>query len=243
MEILAAADIPVPYSNGKDALMKLLFAEDDRDLCRAVEALLKHAGYTVDVVNDGRDALDYALAGGYDGLILDWMMPGLDGIQVLRGLRGRGIATPCLMLTARDAVEDRVAGLDSGADDYLSKPFATSELLARVRAMLRRRADYAPDVLRFGDLELDRAVMALRRGSQSVKLTNKAFQLMELLMERPSVVHGVDQLMERVWGWDSDSDASVIWVHISQLRKRLSELGSRVEIKVTRGAGYSLEMK
>ena len=221
--------------------MKLLFAEDDRDLCRAVEALLKHAGYTVDTVNDGRDALDYAAGGDYDGIVLDWMMPGLDGVQVLKALRGRGVATPCLMLTARDAVEDRVAGLDAGADDYLPKPFAASELLARVRAMLRRREAFAPDVLRCGDLELDRAEMELRRGDRSVRLTNKAFQLMELMMERPGTVHSVDRIMERIWGWDSESESSVVWVHISQLRKRLNELGSRVEIRATRGVGYSLD--
>ena len=224
-------------------MMKLLFAEDDRDLSRAVTTLLKHAGYTVDAVADGRDALDYAAGGDYDGIILDWMMPGLDGIQVLEALRGRGVATPCLMLTARDAVQDRVAGLDAGADDYLPKPFATSELLARVRAMLRRRADFTPDVARFGDIELDRATMELRRGGQSVRLTNKAFQLMELMMDRPGSVHSVDSIMERVWGWDSESESSVVWVHISQLRKRLAELGSRVEIRASRGVGYSLEMK
>lgn len=222
--------------------MKLLFAEDDRDLSRAVTALLKHAGYTVDTVFDGRDALDYAVGGDYDGMILDWMMPGLDGVQALEALRARGVATPCLMLTARDAVQDRVAGLDAGADDYLSKPFATSELLARVRAMLRRRADFAPDVARFGDLELDKAGMELRCRGKNVKLSNKAFQLMELLMERPGSVHSVDAIMERIWGWDSESDTSVIWVHISQLRKRLGELGSGVEIKATRGVGYSLEL-
>ena len=221
--------------------MKLLFAEDDRDLCRAVEALLKHAGYTVDAVGSGTDALEYAAGGDYDGIILDWMMPGLDGVQVLKKLRERGVGTPCLMLTARDAVEDRVTGLDAGADDYLPKPFATSELLARVRAMLRRREAFAPDILRCGDIELDRSDMELRRGGKSVKLANKAFQLMELLMERPGTVHSVDQIMERIWGWDSESESSVVWVHISQLRKRLSELGSTVEIKAARGVGYSLE--
>lgn len=221
--------------------MKILFAEDDRDLCRAVEALLKHAGYTADVVYNGRDALDYAAEGGYDGLILDWMMPGMDGIQVLRALRGRGVATPCLMLTARDAVEDRVTGLDAGADDYLPKPFATSELLARVRAMLRRKTDFAPDVARYGDIELDKAVMELRCNGRSIKLANKSFQLMEMLMERPGTIHSVDRIMERIWGWDSESESSVVWVYISQLRKRLSELGSRVEIRATRGVGYSLE--
>lgn len=222
--------------------MKLLFAEDDRDLCRAVEALLKHAGYSVDVVNNGRDAMDYAADGGYDGVILDWMMPGMDGIRVLEALRAQGVSTPCLMLTARDAVEDRVTGLDAGADDYLPKPFAASELLARVRAMLRRRAEFAPDVARYGDIALDRGNMELRCGGKSVKLTNKAYQLMELLMERPGGVHSVDAIMERIWGWDSESESSVVWVHISQLRKRLAELGSRVEIKATRGVGYSLEM-
>ena len=139
--------------------MRILFAEDDRDLSRAVKALLEHAGYSVDVVYNGNDALEYAEGGNYDGMILDWMMPGQSGVQVLEKLRRQLVATPCLMLTARDAVEDRVTGLDAGADDYLAKPFATSELLARVRAMLRRRADYKPDVARFGDIELDRAEM------------------------------------------------------------------------------------
>ena len=223
--------------------MRILFAEDDRDLCRAVKALLEHSGYSVDVVHNGKDALDYAEGGAYDGLILDWMMPELSGVQVLEKLRGRRVATPCLMLTARDAVEDRVAGLDAGADDYLAKPFATTELLARVRALLRRKADYAPDVLRFSDIELDRASMTLRCNGREVRLNNKAFQLMELLAERPSAVHSVDQIMERVWGWDSEAEINVVWVNISFLRKKLNELGAHVEIKATRGVGYSLEAK
>ena len=220
--------------------MRLLFAEDDRDLGRAVKALLEHSGYSVDVVTNGQDALDYARSAGYDALILDWMMPGLDGIQVLTRLRSAGIAVPCLMLTARDAVEDRVAGLDAGADDYLPKPFAASELLARLRAMLRRRADYAPDVVRFADLELDRASMELRCNGRSAKLGNKAFQLMELLVENPRAIHRVDQIMERIWGWDSEAEINVVWVNISLLRKQLKELGAHVEIKATRGVGYSL---
>ena len=145
------------------------------------------------------------------------------------------------MLTARDAVEDRVRGLDAGADDYLPKPFATSELLARVRALLRRKAEYAPDVLRFADIELDRAGMSLRRGENEIRLNNKAFQLMEMLAEHPSAVHTIDQIMERVWGWDSDAEVNVVWVNISFLRKKLKELGAHVEIKATRGVGYSLE--
>jgi len=136
-----------------------------------------------------------------------------------------------------------VTGLDAGADDYLAKPFATSELLARVRAMLRRKADYAPDVLRFADIELDRAGMILRCGSQEERLSNKAFQLMELLVERPRVVHSIDQIMEKVWGWDSESEVNVVWVNISQLRKKLKQMGSSVDIKATRGVGYSLEAR
>lgn len=221
--------------------MRILFAEDDRDLARAVKALLVHSGYSVDVVHNGRDALEYAEGGNYDGLILDWMMPELSGVQALEQLRARGVASPCLMLTARDAVEDRVRGLDAGADDYLAKPFATSELLARVRALLRRKADYAPDILRFADVELDRASMALRCGDRTTRLSNKAFQLMEMLAERPNAVHTVDQIMERIWGWDSDAEVNVVWVNISFLRKKLKELEAHVEIKATRGVGYSLE--
>ena len=223
--------------------MRILFAEDDRDLARAVGALLQHSGYSVDVVFNGRDALDYAESGNFDGMILDWMMPELSGVQVLERLRAKGIATPCLMLTARDAVEDRVRGLDAGADDYLAKPFATSELLARVRALLRRKADYAPDVLRFSDVELDRAGMALRCGEREVRLNNKAFQLMEMLAEHPNAVHTIDQIMEKVWGWDTDAEINVVWVNISFLRKKLKELGAHVEIRATRGVGYSLEAK
>ncbi len=221
--------------------MRILFAEDDHDLARAVKALLEHSGYSVDTVDNGRDALDYAREGAYDGLILDWMLPGLDGIAVLEGLRRAGVSTPCMMLTARDAVEDRVTGLDAGADDYLPKPFATSELLARVRAMLRRKADYAPDVARFGDLELDKSAMTLRKGDKSARLQNKSYQLMELLMDHPHVIHGVQQIMDRIWGWDSDAEINVVWVNISFLRRKLAELDSRVEIRATRGVGYSLE--
>ena len=221
--------------------MRLLFAEDDRSLCRAEKTILEKAGYSVDFVHNGTDALDYASEGGYDGIILDWMMPAPDGVEVLRRLREKGITVPCLLLTARDAVEDRVTGLDAGADDYLPKPFASPELLARIRAMLRRKSDYRPDLLRFGDLTLDRQEMILSREEQAVKLNNKAFQLMEMLMSQPGRVFEVNGIIERVWGWDSDSDMNVIWVTFSNLRKTLRELGSSVTIKATRGVGYSLE--
>ena len=221
--------------------MRRLFVEDDRSLCRAEKTILEKAGYSVDFVHNGEEALDYALEGDYDGIILDWMIPAPDGVEVLRRLREKGLAVPCLLLTARDAVEDRVAGLDAGADDYLPKPFASSELLARIRAMLRRKTDYRPDLLRFGDLALDRQEMALSRNGQTVKLSNKSFQLMEMLMEQPGRVFEINRMIERVWGWDSDSDMNVVWVTISNLRKTLKELGSAVSVKATRGVGYSLE--
>ena len=221
--------------------MRLLFAEDDLALCRAEKTILESAGYSVDFVHNGEDALDYAQAAEYDGIILDWMMPAPDGVEVLRRLRAKGIATPCLLLTARDAVEDRVTGLDAGADDYLPKPFASAELLARIRAMLRRKADYTPDLLKYGDLTLDRQEMSLSRGGKTVKLSNKMYQLMEMMIEQPGRVFEVNQLIERIWGWDCESDSNVIWVTVFNLRKILKDLGTTVTIKATRGVGYSLE--
>jgi len=221
--------------------MRLLFAEDDRDLSNAVTALLNRAGYLVDPVYNGEDAVRYALDEQYDGMILDWMMPKKDGIAALRQIREQGISTPCLLLTARDAVEDRVTGLDAGADDYLPKPFDASELMARVRAMLRRRDSYVPDIVRFEDLTLDKGSCILSRGDRSVRLTGKCFQLMQALMENPHIVLSIQQLMDRIWGWDSEAEINVVWVNISQLRKRLNELSSAVEIRAHRGLGYSLE--
>ena len=223
--------------------MKLLFAEDDRDLSRAVKALLERSGYIVDAVYDGQSAVDYALAGGYDGMILDWMMPEKSGVEALAVLREKGVAIPCLLLTARDSVEDKVQGLDAGADDYLPKPFEAQELMARVRAMLRRRASYVPDIVSFGDLSLDKGKNELSCNGKTLRLTGKTYQLMELFMENPHVLFSVNQLMERVWGWDSEAEINVVWVNISQLRKRLSELNAGAEIHVHRGSGYSLENK
>ena len=221
--------------------MRLLFAEDDLSLCRAEKTILESAGYSVDFVHNGEDALDYAQAAEYDGIILDWMMPAPDGVEVLRRLRAKGIATPCLLLTARNAVEDRVAGLDAGADDDLPKPFATAELLARIRAMLRRKADYKPDLLKYGDLTLDRQEMSLSLAGKTMKLSNKMYQLMEMMIEQPGRVFEVNQLIERIWGWDCESDTNVLWVTVFNLRKILKDLGTSVTIKATRGVGYSLE--
>ena len=223
--------------------MKILFAEDDADLRRAVKTLLERSGYTVEAAENGEDAVDLVEGGDFDGVIMDWMMPEMDGVEALRVLRSRGCGLPCLMLTARDAVEDRVTGLDAGADDYLPKPFSTAELLARVRAMLRRREAYVPDLLTFSDLVLDRSAREIRCRDESLRLGNKAYQCMEMLMEHPHQVLSIQQMMDHVWGWDSDAEINVVWVNISQLRKRLSELGSRVEIRAARGVGYSLEEK
>ena len=223
--------------------MKLLFAEDDRDLSAAVKTLLERSGYVVDAVFDGEDAADYALSGVYDGMILDWMMPGKDGVEVLREIRRQGVRIPCLLLTARDAVEDRVTGLDAGADDYLSKPFNGKELLARIRAMLRRRDTYMPDVIAWADLELDKDRCELNCRGQSARVTGKLYQMTEIFLENPGHLFSAQQLMDKIWGWDSDAEINVVWVCISQLRKKLSELGSETEIRVSRGAGYVLEKR
>ena len=221
--------------------MRILFADDDRELCRAARTLLEHEGYAVETVYNGSDALEMAETGSFDGIILDWMMPEMSGISVLSELRRNGITTPCLMLTARAEVEDRVTGLDTGADDYLSKPFNTTELLARLRAIIRRHEVYAPETVRFGDLTLDKGTMDLHCREASVRLGNKAFRLMEMLMENPHRVFTVDQLINRVWGWDNETEMNLLWVTISQLRKKLAELGTKVEINAVRGVGYSLE--
>ena len=223
--------------------MKLLFAEDDPDLAAAVKTLLERNGYLVDAVDNGEDAVSYAEAESYDGMILDWMTPEKDGIQALQEIRGKGIQAPCMMLTARDAVEDRVKGLDAGADDYLPKPFDAAELLARVRAMLRRRESYVPDILQWEDLSLDKGSCELRCGPKSVRMIGKMYQLMELFLENPRILFSVQQLMDKVWGWDTETEINVVWVNISQLRKKLAELNSSAEIRVHRGTGYSLEKK
>ena len=221
--------------------MRLLIAEDDLDLAEALAVFLEKHQYTVDAVHDGSAALDYAGTGDYDAVILDIMMPKLDGLQVLARLRDSGVSTPVMLLTAKGEKDDRVAGFNSGADDYLPKPFAPDELLARVRAMLRRAGDYKPPVLRFGDLELDCGSGAIRRGGRSERLSGREFQVMELFMRSPRVILPAERIMERVWGWDAEAEINVVWVHISNLRKKLAGVGSSVAIRASRGLGYSLE--
>lgn len=221
--------------------MRLLLAEDEKELSAALVAVLEHNHYSVDAVYDGQDALDYALTENYDGIILDIMMPKKDGLEVLAELRQRNISTPILMLTAKAEISDRVAGLDSGADDYLTKPFAMSELLARIRAITRRRSEFAPNILSMGRISLNRANFELVGAKASYRLANKEFQMLEMLMSNPGRLISTEQFMERIWGYDTEADVSVVWVYISYLRKKLAALDAGIEIRATRGVGYSLE--
>ena len=221
--------------------MRLLLAEDEKELSQALVTILKHSNYSVDAVYDGRDALDYLDSGIYDGAILDIMMPKMDGITVLKTIRSRGNSIPVLLLTAKSEIDDRVAGLDSGADDYLTKPFATKELLARIRAMTRRQGDTSDSVLKFRNLTLNRSTFELAVGGQSSRLGNKEFQMMEMLMVNPGQVIPTERFLEKIWGYDSDAELNVVWVYISNLRKKLNSLGADVQIRAARNLGYSME--
>lgn len=221
--------------------MKLLIAEDDIDLAEALAAFLERNKYTVDVVHDGEEAYYSASAGMYDALILDIMMPKKDGLRVLKELRAEGNNTPVMMLTAKGEKNDRIAGFDTGADDYLPKPFDTDELLARLRAILRRKGEIKSNVLAYGDLTLDCDAGTVNCGDRSERLRGKEYQLMELFMHNPRMLFSADRIMERVWSWESDAEINVVWVHISNLRKKLKAIGSRVTIKASRGLGYMLE--
>lgn len=221
--------------------MRILVADDETGMTDVLEALLSREHYAVDVVHDGQDALDYGLTGNYDGLVLDIMMPKLDGLQVLRALRDRGISTPVLLLTAKSQVADRIAGLDSGADDYLPKPFHPGEFTARVRALTRRGAEYTPDLLSAGNITLDRTTFELRRGPSSLRLGSKEFQMLELLMCHAGCPISTERFMERVWGYDSEAEINVVWAYISYLRRKLESVGANVRIVARRGQGYLLE--
>lgn len=221
--------------------MRLLLAEDEQELSRALVTVLKKNNYSVDAVYNGQDALDYIEAGNYDGAILDIMMPKMDGITVLKKARAEGISIPILMLTAKAEIDDRVTGLDAGADDYLTKPFSMKELLARIRAMTRRQNDTTDSVLKFGNITLDRATYILSSGKDSLKLANKEFQMLEMLMVNPGQVISADQFMDKIWGYDSEAEQNVVWVYISYIRKKLTAIGANVAIKAARGLGYSLE--
>lgn len=221
--------------------MKILYAEDEKSLSRAVVHILEKNNYTVDAVYDGQEALDYIEAETYDAIILDIMMPKADGITVLKKIRAAGIQTPVIMLTAKSEVDDKVEGLDGGANDYLTKPFATKELLARLR-VITRSTTALDSTLTFGNITLDRASYELSSPSGSFKLTNKEFQLMETFMSNPGTLVSTNRLMEKIWGFDSEAEINVVWVYISYLRKKLTSLNADIQIKAARNAGYTLEL-
>ena len=221
--------------------MRLLLAEDEKSLSRAVTVLLRKSNYEVDSVYDGEEALAYLSSGNYDGAILDIMMPKVDGIQVLRQLRGRGSRLPVLLLTAKAEVDDKVLGLDSGANDYLTKPFASQELLARIRAMTREQTAQTTSQLHVVNVTLDRATFELSTPSGSLRLANKEFQMLELLMCNPRNLISTERFLEKIWGYDNEAEINVVWVYISYLRKKLAALHSNVQIKARRNVGYSLE--
>ncbi len=221
--------------------MRILIAEDDTRLLKSLVHIFELNNYSVDGVDNGNDAFDYASSGEYDGLVLDVMMPGLDGVTLLKSLRAKGITTPALFLTARSEVEQRIEGLDAGADDYLPKPFSTGELMARVRAMLRRKDNFTPDILSFGELSLNRSTYELVHNGRAQALSGKEFQVMEMLMQNPNNIVSAEQLITHIWGWDTNVDTSVVWVHISNVRKKLEGTSAPVIIRFVRNAGYMLE--
>ena len=221
--------------------MRLLLAEDERALSNALVTILKHNNYSVDAVYNGQDAIDYLESEVYDAAILDIMMPTADGITVLKTIRAAGNTIPVLLLTAKSEIDDKVTGLDCGADDYLTKPFVTKELLARIRAITRRQTELTDNSLFFGDLRLDRVSFGLVSPSGKLLLTAKEFQIMEMFMKNPSQIISTERFMEKIWGFDSNAEINVVWTYISYLRKKLKMLGSSVGIKAVRNIGYTLE--
>lgn len=224
--------------------MRILIVEDELHLAEALTQILKKNNYTVDAVNDGESGLDNALSNIYDLILLDIMLPKMDGINILKKLRKEGISTPVILLTAKGEISDKVMGLDSGADDYLAKPFATEELLARIRAMSRRKGEVLPDnTLKFGDIELNTANLKLSKGSKDVKLILKESELLEFLIARKNTVTSKELIIEKIWGFDSEVEHNHVEVYISFLRKKLAFLNSEVAINTVRGVGYVLEVK
>ena len=221
--------------------MRLLLAEDEQALSKALTAILERNNYSVDAVFDGQAALEYLESDNYDGVILDIMMPKKDGITVLRELRSRGSRVPVLLLTAKSEIDDKVLGLDAGANDYLTKPFHSRELLARIRAMTRTQTVQPDAVFQLGNITLNRATFVLSSPTGSFRLSNKEFQMMELLMANPRSLISSERFLEKIWGYDSETEINVVWVYISYLRKKLSVLHANIQIKAQRNAGYTLE--
>lgn len=222
--------------------MRILLAEDERSLSRAVVALLERSNYAVDAVYDGVEVLEYLDSGNYDALILDIMMPRLDGLSVLKQLRQRGNPIPVLILTAKSEIDDKVEGLDNGANDYLTKPFSTRELLARLRAITRTQTSQVSSVLRFGNVALDQTSFELSSPSGSYRLANKEYQMMELLLMNPGQTISTERFLEKIWGYDTETELNVVWVYISYLRKKLAALNANVRIQAARNVGYRVEV-
>ena len=223
--------------------MRILLAEDERDIANVLQAVLKRNNYEVDWVANGVDFVDYIDTGNYDLAVLDIMMPKMDGLSALKIIRDQGNAIPVILLTAKSEIDDKVKGLDLGSDDYLTKPFATKELLARIRMLLRRNKTVVDNELVFGNIALSRVTYQLKGPLQEFKLASKEFQLLELLLQQPGAVISTDMFMEKIWGYQSESEINVVWTHISYIRKKLKEIGSNVQIKASRGAGYYLEVR
>lgn len=223
-------------------MARILLAEDERELSNALVAVLKAKHYSVDAVYNGEDAFDYLDTGLYDVAVLDIMMPKMDGITVLKKIRAKGDDVPVLLLTAKSEIDDRVDGLDAGADDYLTKPFAMKELLARIRAISRRQGEVKDSVLAFEDLRLDTStfVLSCEGKPDSISLANKEFQMIEMLMVNPGQIISADQFMDKIWGYDTDTEQNVVWVYISNIRKKITKLGAHVKIKAARGLGYQI---
>ncbi len=222
--------------------MRLLLCEDERGLSSALVKILKHYNYSVEAVFDGEEAIMLLEVENYDAIILDIMMPKVDGIAVLKTIRERGDTTPVIMLTAKSQVDDKVIGLDLGANDYLTKPFDTKELLARIRVITRTLSDSSSSILTVGDINLNRKTFEFYSNKNSFKLASKEFQMMEMLMINKGHIIPTERFMEKIWGYDSEAEINVVWVYISYLRKKLALLESTVKIKATRNTGYSLEV-
>ncbi|MBP5260805.1 MAG: response regulator transcription factor [Clostridiales bacterium] len=223
--------------------MRILLAEDEKSMSKALTAILTKNNYSVDAVYDGDEALSYILAGDYDCAILDVMMPKMDGFEVLKEIRQKGMTLPVMMLTAKSQIDDKVEGLDLGANDYLTKPFDSKELLARIRAITRIITPAADNTLKYGNITLNRSNFELSSPTSSVRLAAKEFQMMEYLMSNPGMLISTERFMDKVWGLDFEGDISIVWTNLSYLRKKLTQIGANVKIKATRNAGYSLEIE
>ena len=221
--------------------MRILIVEDEKALSRVLVKIFEKNYYSVDTVYNGQEALDYIATGNYDIVLMDVMMPVMDGITALKKIRADGNQIPVLLLTAKSEVDDKVMGLDSGANYYITKPFDTKELLAAVRAITRKE-EQTDNRLHFGNITLDTSTYELASYTDSVKLTNKEFQMMEMFMSNPKILVSADTLMEHIWGYDSDSEINVVWAYISYLRKKLKNLNANFTIKSSRNSGYSLEL-